>query len=48
MPLNSELFKLLSNTFKLDIPKEPPTKCPATIRNGLWRQLSTVVSVFPK
>jgi len=26
MPLNSELFKLLSNTFKLDIPKEPPTK----------------------
>ncbi len=24
MPLNSELFKLLSNTFKLDIPKEPP------------------------
>ena len=26
MPLNSELFKLLSNTFKLDIPKEPATK----------------------
>jgi hypothetical protein len=26
MPLNSELFKFLSNTFKLDIPKEPPTK----------------------
>jgi hypothetical protein len=26
MPLNSELFKLLSNTFKLDIPKEPPTR----------------------
>jgi hypothetical protein len=26
MPLNSELFKLLSNTFKLDIPKEPPSK----------------------
>jgi len=26
MPLNSDLFKLLSNTFKLDIPKEPPTK----------------------
>lgn len=24
MPLNSELFKLLSNTFKLDIPKEQP------------------------
>jgi len=26
MPLNSDLFKLLSNTFKLDIPKEPPSK----------------------
>ena len=26
IPLNSDLFKLLSNTFKLDIPKEPPAK----------------------
>src|SRR5438552_7025969 len=26
MPLNSDLFKLLSNTFKLDIPKEPASR----------------------